>query len=156
MRARLASPGVASTLINDHTMKKFIPLVAILLFVACSASAQKAPYQVVIDVTSSDTLVHQMVVRWLGEITAHPEAQVEVVFYAQSLDMVTQGRSVVANGLRKYFGNPNVALNVCEVAMKNKHIAKDQLLTGVSTVPDGIYEIVQRQHEGWGYIKAAR
>jgi intracellular sulfur oxidation DsrE/DsrF family protein len=137
-------------------MNRSIPLAAILLIGTCSAWAQKAPYKVVLDVTSSDTLVHQMVIRWLGEITTHPEAQVEVVFYAQSLDMVTQGRSVVADGLKKYVANPNVAFNVCEVAMKNKHIAKEQLLTGVGTVPDGIYEIVQREYEGWGYIKAAR
>jgi intracellular sulfur oxidation DsrE/DsrF family protein len=137
-------------------MKKSIPLVAFVLITTCSAQAQKAPYKVVIDVTSGDTLTHQMVIRWVGEITAHPEAQVEVVFYAQSLDMVTQGRSVVADGLKKYVANPNVAFNVCEVAMKNKHITKDQLLAGVGTVPDGIYEIVQREYEGWGYIKAAR
>ena len=84
-------------------MKKSILLAALLLIVTCSASAQKAPYKVVIDVTSGDTLVHQMVIRWIGEITgSHPEAQVEVVFYAQSLDMVTQGRSVVVDGLKKY------------------------------------------------------
>src|SRR5262245_54000564 len=31
---------------------------------------------------------------------------------------------------------------------------KDQLLPNVATVPDGIGEIVARQKEGWGYIKA--
>ncbi len=139
-----------------NPMKKSVVLVALMLIAACSALAQKAPYKVVIDVTSPDTLVHQMVIRWVGEITAHPEAQVEVVFYAASLDMVTQDRSVVADGVKKFIGNPNVAFNVCEVAMKNKHIAKEQLLAGVNTVPDGIYEIVQREYDGWGYIKAAR
>ena len=29
-------------------------------------------------------------------------------------------------------------------------------LEGVGTVPDGIYEIISKQHEGWGYIKAAQ
>ena len=33
---------------------------------------------------------------------------------------------------------------------------KSQLLEGVGTVPDGIYEIISKQHQGWGYIKAAR
>ena len=28
-----------------------------------------------------------------------------------------------------------------------------QLLPGVQTVPDGIYEIVSKQQEHWGYIK---
>jgi len=124
---------------------------------ALAACAQQAPYRVVIDVTSSDTLVHQMVVRWVGEIAANrPDAQVEVVFYAGSLDMVTRGRSVVAGAVVEQAARPNVALKVCEGTLKRKQVGKDQLLEGVGTVPDGIYEIVQRQHEGWAYIKAAR
>ncbi|MBK9076625.1 MAG: DsrE family protein [Flavobacteriales bacterium] len=128
------------------------------LFIGITAAqAQKAPYKVVIDVTSGDTLVHQMVLRWLGEITgSDPNAQVEVVFYAGSLDMVTQGRSVVADQLVAYATRPNLSLKVCEQTLKRKQVSKDQLLKGVSTVQDGIYEIVQRQYEGWGYIKAAR
>lgn len=139
-------------------MKKIVVLIALLLVATGHANAQqKAPYKVVIDVTSSDSLVHQMALRWVGEITAaDPKAQVELVFYAGGVDMVTQGRSAVGRSLKKYAADANVAFNVCEIALKNKHIGKDQLLPGVGTVPDGIYEIVQRQYEGWGYIKAAR
>ena len=50
----------------------------------------------------------------------------------------------------------NVSFRVCEGAMKNNKVEKSQLLDGVGTVPDGIYEIISKQHEGWGYIKAAR
>ena len=44
----------------------------------------------------------------------------------------------------------------CEVAMEKQKLEKGQLLTGVETVPDGIYEILLKQGEGYGYIKAAR
>jgi intracellular sulfur oxidation DsrE/DsrF family protein len=37
--------------------------------------------------------------------------------------------------------------------MKNHNIDASQLLPGVGIVPDGIYEIMTRQREGWGYIK---
>jgi intracellular sulfur oxidation DsrE/DsrF family protein len=40
------------------------------------------------------------------------------------------------------------------VALKNNHVDKSQLLPGVETVPDGIYEIISKQKQGWGYIKA--
>jgi hypothetical protein len=40
--------------------------------------------------------------------------------------------------------------------MKRHQLDKSQLLPGIGTVPDGIYEIVARQSEGWGYIKAAQ
>jgi Uncharacterized conserved protein len=137
-------------------MKKIFILYLFIL-ISGNLLAQKAPYNVVFDVTSKDTVVHQMVMRWVKEIlAADPKANVEVVFYAKSLNMVTKDSSVVANDVIKYAENKNVAFRVCEVAMKNNKVDKSQLLTGVGTVPDGIYEIISKQHEGWGYIKAAR
>ena len=119
--------------------------------------AQKAPYKVVFDVTSKDTVVHQMVIRWIQEIEAsNPEAQIEVVFYAKSLDMITKDKSVVARDVTKYASNKNISFKVCQAAMKNNGVEMSQLLKGVDTVPDGIYEIISKQHEGWGYIKATR
>jgi uncharacterized protein len=139
-------------------MKKFI-LVSSLMLCLCSflSAQQKAPYNVVFDVTSKDTVVHQMVMKWVREIlTQDPQANVEVVFYGKSLDMITKDKSVVADSIVKYAANKNVAFRVCAVAMKNNNIDKSQLIQGVGTVPDGIYEIISKQHEGWGYIKAAR
>ena len=138
-------------------MKKIFLLSSITLMMFQLALAQKAPYKVVFDVTSKDTLVHQMVIRWIKEIeNLAPEAQIEVVFYAKSLDMITKEKSVVSTDVIKYAANKNVSFKVCEVAMKNNGVERNQLLDGVSTVPDGIYEIISRQHDGWGYIKAAR
>lgn len=136
-------------------MKKLIALAALLL-VTLSAHAQK-PYRVVFDVTSGDTVVHQNLIRWLTGISAaHPEAQMEVVFYGAGVDMIAQGRSVVAEGLKQHVDNPNMSFRVCEVALKNRKVAKEDLLPGIGTVPDGIYEIAQRQYDGWAYIKATR
>jgi uncharacterized protein len=136
---------------------KRILLAASLLLIATFSKAQSAPYNVVFDLTSSDTLEHKAVLRWFNEITAErPDAHLEVVLYGQSLDMVTQGKSVVAEGLQQALQNKNVSVNVCAIAMKNHHLDKSQLLPGIGIVPDGIYEIISKQKEGWGYIKAAR
>ena len=121
------------------------------------ANAQSTPYNVVFDVTSKDTLVHQMVIRWIREITSvNPNANIEIVYYAKGPEMVTSGKSVVAADVEKFAAMKNIQFRVCEMALKNNGIDKRELLPGVSTVPDGIYEIISRQHEGWGYIKAAR
>lgn len=138
-------------------MKKLLFSTLLLLMAYQYSTAQKVPYNVVFDVTTKDTVVHQMVIRWINEIlTTDPMANIEVVYYAKSLDMVTQGRSVVAADVEKYAARKNVSFKVCQVAMKNNNIELSQLLPGVSTVPDGIYEIISRQHDGWGYIKASR
>jgi uncharacterized protein len=137
-------------------MKKI--LFTFLICILCnSLYAQKAPYNVVIDVTSKDSVVHQMAMNWVKEIlNTSPDANVEVVFYGKSLDMITKDKSTVAPAVMNYAGKKNVAFKVCEVAMKNNNVDKSQLLSGVTTVPDGIYEIISKQHEGWGYIKASR
>jgi len=138
-------------------MKPLLYILLILLTGHQCVNAQKVPYNVVFDVTTKDTVVHQMVIRWINEIlTTDPMANIEVVYYAKSLDMVTQGRSVVAADVEKYAARKNVSFKVCQVAMKNNNVEMNQLLPGVSTVPDGIYEIISRQHDGWGYIKASR
>lgn len=138
-------------------MKRNLILIFALLCTWTISHAQPAPYKVVIDVTSSDTIVHQMVIRWVKEImTADPNADVEVVFYAKSLGMITKGKSVVSDDVIRYAAKDHVDFKVCAVAMKNNGVEESQLLPGVQTVPDGIYEIISKQHEGWGYIKAAR
>jgi intracellular sulfur oxidation DsrE/DsrF family protein len=40
--------------------------------------------------------------------------------------------------------------------MQRYNIDKSQLIAGVETVPDGIYEIITKQKQGWGYIKVSQ
>ena len=62
-------------------MKKIILLTAFMLSLCNYLMAQKAPYKVVFDVTSKDSVVHQMVIRWIREIeTTNPEAEIEALF----------------------------------------------------------------------------
>src|SRR5689334_482748 len=106
-------------------MKKIILVLTFFLTATIFANAQSAPYNVVFDVTSKDTVVHQMVIRWIKEITStHPEANIEVVFYAKSLDMVTKDKSVVTDEVLKYAGTKNVKFRVCEIALKNNNLDK--------------------------------
>ena len=137
-------------------MKKII-LAFSMVLLSCYGFSQKVPYNVVFDVTTKDTVVHQMVMRWVGEIlSTDPNANIEVVFYAKGLDMITKDNSVVADKVVKYAAMKNVSFKVCRIAMKNNNVEPNQLLAGVGTVPDGIYEVISKQHEGWGYIKPAR
>ncbi len=138
-------------------MKKLFFSVLVFLAGYQFTYAQDMPFKVVFDVTSPDTMVHHMVMRWVNGIAeSDPEAQVEVVFYAGALDMVLEGKSVVQNAILSLKDNKNVQFNVCEMSLKRLHLDKNQLVQGVNTVPDAIYEIVSRQHDGWGYIKASR
>ncbi|MBS1577006.1 MAG: DsrE family protein [Bacteroidetes bacterium] len=137
-------------------MKKDDLLIAAIFFLfPLFASAQTTDYKVVFDLTSKDSLDHKSVIRWLTEVSkANPNAKMEVVMYGQGYTMVTKERTVVGNAVTSLMANKNISFKVCEVAMKNNNIDKSQLLPGIETVPDGIYEIIHKQREGWGYIKA--
>jgi uncharacterized protein len=136
-------------------MKKLFLSTAFCMFVSFLFSQK--PYNVVFDITSKDTADQQTVIRWIKGISqSNPAAQLEVVLYGQSLDMVTKNKSVVSSEVQELSRNQNITFKVCTVAMKRHNLEASELLPGVQTVPDGIYEIITKQGEGWGYIKAAR
>jgi uncharacterized protein len=116
--------------------------------------SQNQPYRVVFDLTSRDTLEQKAVLRWIKEVgTSSPSAQMEVVMYGKGFELVMPERSAYAADVKEAMKNPNVAFKVCAIALKNNNVDKSQLLPGVQTVPDGIYELVSKQQERWGYIK---
>ena len=111
-------------------------------------------YKVVFDLTSKDSNDQKAVIRWLNEVSkAEPTSQMEVVMYGQGLDLVTKGKSAASDDVVKLAANKNIAFKVCRVAMKAHNLTENDLLQGVQTVPDGIYEVISKQREGWGYIK---
>ena len=134
-------------------MKKYIILVLI-GFLALNLSAQEKSVKIVFDVTSSNVKVHQVAVRHVTLMAkAYPDSKFEVVMYSGSIDMVVKGKSSVSQYIEALAKNNNVKFLICEGTMKRHKIDKSQLIDGVETVPDGILEIIEKQAEGWGYIK---
>lgn len=134
-------------------MKRHIIFV-LLILASHFLLAQSKPYNVVFDLTSKDTLDHKAVIRWANEIfKTKSDAKLEVVLYGQALDMVVKDKSVVGDDLKELLVKKNLDVKVCAASMKRHNIDKSQLLPGVEVVPDGIYEIITKQGEGWGYIK---
>ena len=136
-------------------MKK-ITLTMMLIMFAIISNAQKADYKVVFDFTSKDTINQQTLLREMSLIKQYnPDAKVEAVIYGQGLSLVTNGVSNRAEEIARLASQKDVSFKVCELSMKRQNIDKSQLLSGVGTVPDGIYEIISKQGDGWGYIKIA-
>ncbi len=129
-------------------------MLALVLVSAVTLQAQNADYRVVFDLTSKDTSSHKTVIRQAGGIAkANPDAKLEVVVYSGALDMVLKDKSIVAKDLENLIKNKQAAVKVCAVTMQRQNIDKSQLIPGVEVVADGIYQIITRQREGWGYIK---
>ena len=131
--------------------------VVILSAVAIGVHAQTPrpqPYKVVFDLTSSDPIDQQAVLRWIGEVKGvNPANEVEVVMYGRGLDLIIADKTTRAADIAKAISDLHADFRVCAIAMKNQKLEKSQLLPNVEIVPDGIGEIVARQRSGWGYIK---
>lgn len=133
-------------------MKNLIGL--FLIVIPALVSGQKKPVHIVFDVTSKDPQTHAAVLRHVkGMSEAYPDAMFEVVIYGGALPMVVKDESPSANAIEQLTKRNNVSFKVCAQTMERHGVAKDQLVAGVQTVPDGILEIVMRQADGWGYIK---
>jgi intracellular sulfur oxidation DsrE/DsrF family protein len=136
-------------------MKRVLVVAALALSSLAFIKRPPQPYRVVFDLTSRDSLDQKAVVRWIQEVTtSSPDAKIEIVMYAKGFELVMPDKSTVLPQVQAAIKNPNVAFRVCAIAMKNNGIEKSMLLPGVETVPDGIHELVMKQQDNWGYIKA--
>jgi intracellular sulfur oxidation DsrE/DsrF family protein len=137
-------------------MKQIFFISCLVLLVAGLVHAQDKPYRVVFDLTSKDSMDQKAVMRWIKEVSAvSPKAEMEVVMYAKGFELVMPEKSTMLTEAKEAMKNPNVSFKVCQIAMKNNKIDKSQLLPEVQTVPDGIYEIISKQQDHWGYIKVS-
>ena len=124
------------------------------LVISCFSLAQKPEYRVVFDMTSKDTINQQAVIRQVQGIkSASPAAQLEVVIYGEGMELILKNRSAQEAQVKQLIAGKQAKFAVCAMTLKRKNIDRSQVIEGVEIVEDGIYEIVKRQSEGWGYIK---
>jgi intracellular sulfur oxidation DsrE/DsrF family protein len=137
----------------------FVVCLAVLTIGATAAwmqAPQPKPYKVVFDLTSADPLDQRAVLRWIKEVSGvNPKNEMEVVMYGRGLELVTSGKTTMVSEVAEAIKSANARFSVCAIAMKNQNVDKSQLLPNVEIVPDGIGELVAKQHAGWGYIKVS-
>ncbi len=135
-------------------MKKHLFFTGLSILMVAIAGAQTSNYKVVFDMSSRDTINQQAIVREIGLITgASPDAKLEIVIYGQGMDLVVKDRSPQQSAVEKIIADNKASFKVCAMTMKRTNIDKSQLIPGVEVVPDGVYEIISKQQQGWGYIK---
>ncbi|MCK0157815.1 DsrE family protein [Cellulophaga sp. F20128] len=134
-------------------MKTYINLVLACLF-ATIALSQEKPVKIVFDVTSSNIGVQKSAIRHVQMMSkSYPDSKFEMVIYSKAYEMVIADKSAVAKEMAALAKNKNVDFVVCQASLNRHKIEASQLIKGVRAVPDGILEIVEKQAQGWGYIK---
>jgi intracellular sulfur oxidation DsrE/DsrF family protein len=95
----------------------------------------------------------QMVLRNIRHtVNGLPNLMVELVVHGPGLDLVVTGHSTLAEEVRTLQA-AGVRIAVCENTMRAQGITPQDLLPNMTVVPSGIVAIIQRQQEGYSYIK---
>lgn len=137
-------------------IKKILLFSVICLLITHIVQAQTPEYKVVFDMTSKDTVNQQSLIRQMSFIReSNANAKMEVVIYGQGLDLVIKNGSAQEYAVSRLLSDKNISFKVCAITMKRHNVDQNRLLPGVTIVSDGIYEIISKQQQGWGYIKVA-
>lgn len=76
---------------------------------------------------------------------------IEIVAYGPGILML-KADSVVGNRIGDALG-AGVAVVACENTMRNQKLAKDDMLPKIGYVQAGVVELMQKQQQGWAYIR---
>ena len=76
---------------------------------------------------------------------------IEIVAYGPGINML-KADSVVGNRVGEALG-AGVAVVACENTMRNQKLARDDMLPKVAYVNAGVVELMQKQQQGWAYIR---
>lgn len=146
-----------------HHCKTFALLVALSLsFISVSAQAADKAKQhtsttrnkIVFQVSDDDTK------KWSGTLSNAKNVQkelgadnvvIEVVVYGSGLGMLTF-ESPVGSEVAEAI-NAGIKFVACENTMKGLHLTKDDMLPSLNYARAAVVEIMQKQQEGYAYIK---
>jgi len=76
---------------------------------------------------------------------------IEIVAYGPGIGML-KAESVVGNRIGEALGH-GVKVVACENTMHGQKLTKDDMLNGIGYVGAGVVEIMQRQQQGWAYLR---
>jgi intracellular sulfur oxidation DsrE/DsrF family protein len=76
---------------------------------------------------------------------------IEIVAYGPGINMLKMD-SAVAGRIDEALG-AGVKVAACENTMRNAKLAKGDMLNGIGYVPSGVVELMQKQQQGWAYLR---
>ena len=144
---------------NTRTLSRGLAAFAALILVAglaASAIAQQIPQRnrVVIQVSDGDAAKWNLALnnaRNLQTDLGAGNVDVEIVAYGPGIGMLKLD-SPVANRIGEA-KDTGLKIMACENTMKAQKLARADMLSGIGYVGAGVVEIMQRQQDGWTYLR---
>ena len=135
-------------------MKKLLLLFALLISSVAFAQQTERQHRIVMQLTSGDTLVHKNLMKQFKNMKeAAPTMQLEVVCHGPGMDMLMNDRSIVQEKIKE-FAAKGIVFLACENTIRERNLDRSKVIPEAAYVQAGIIHIVERQEDGWSYIKA--
>jgi intracellular sulfur oxidation DsrE/DsrF family protein len=136
-------------------MKTFITIcLSVMLFATNTQAQNNKAHKIIFQLVTGDTTSHKVLMKQFGNIlSVAPDTKIEVVCHGPGIDMMVKDKSIVINKIAA-FKEKGVVFNVCEFSLQERKVDKAKLIEQSTFVPAGIIEIVEKQEQGWSYIKA--
>jgi intracellular sulfur oxidation DsrE/DsrF family protein len=77
--------------------------------------------------------------------------EIEIIAYGPGIGML-KSDSVVGNRVEEA-GKAGVKLIACQNTMRGQKLTQADMLSGIGYVPAGVVTLMQRQQQGWAYIR---
>lgn len=113
-----------------------------------------AQHKIVWEISSGDTSVQRMLYRQVNNVlNAAPSTKIELVYHGSAIYAVLQDTGHFKAEL-KAVQQRGVHIVGCANSLRNRSIDTARVMKEVRIVPVAILELVEKQEQGWRYIKA--
>ena len=125
-----------------------------LLPIAAAAQGNTPKARVVVQVSEADPARSNLVlnnVRNLQDDLGAANVTIEVVAYGPGIGMLKL--DAVSNSRVSEAIKAGIQVIACENTMRNQKLARADMHPGVGYVSAGVVEIIERQQQGWAYLR---
>ena len=113
-----------------------------------------AQHHVVIQISEGDAFKQKIVLNNVANLLKHygpDRIQIEVVAYGPGLRLLFEdnpNEQRIASMMKQ-----GVTFSACSNTMDNMHKKLSDLVEGCRTVPGGVVQLIERQEQGWAYLR---
>lgn len=121
---------------------------------ASHARADATMHKVVIQVSDNDPKRWNLALNNAKNVQqdfGRDKVQIEIVAYGPGIDMLKLESEVGPRVDEAMQAGIRVA--ACQTTMRNQHLGKDDMLPNLTYVKSGVPELMERQEEGYSYIR---
>jgi len=123
-------------------------------FTPMKVIAQNTPHKLVVQMVDNNPKVQNGLIKQLNNLKNGygEEITIEVVCHGPGLDLLHKERSEYREELLA-LKERGIIFMACENTLKGRDIPREAIMEEFDFVPMGIGEVMEKQEQGWSYVK---